>query len=385
MNILNISNSNFDGYLASFLLNEYILHKHGTNFTFIQLNVNYNEIHDAVGSLTKDIDLLYITDLTLNLNTTNKLCETISKVNPNIKVVLINHNVIPRAVLNRLEESVKSFKLIYVPGKSTSRTIIEKLDDGLNSNIPLNHPFKKFINVVTFADAWDMHLMHDSHAFSRGQLFNDFFIELILLFSYTNKPDKIKLINTYFRFINNVSFTSSEVPLTTIDTIIRTKLPMYLLDSFWSNRSEDDYQFGRVSNSVNLLGFKQAVSLIVAYSITTAVAYSPKTITILDNSEHVATVLLTDSETCGLNIPMSIVHHLLYTLKSIDIAIMLHDNGKVEMRQAAERATHSLGEMAKVNGGGGSTSTAGFYIRAETNPIILNKEHIMDLLLEHRL
>lgn len=370
INVLNISHNNFDGYTSSFLLREILHYEHKEGLKFSQFNVEYSDIEKTVERMVNfkdgEVDHLYITDLNMNMDSFN----TLLKLHKKIKMITyINHNKSNKIDINavsvRFNGHGVKFNVLAKQGLSTAKIIYETFKPETHQYESRMYALYKYKTMVEYVNSWDVHLFNDYLNFGRGQLFNDFFMELMTIFNHVPKEFRITMINIYFKYINNSVFLSNEISLTTIDNIVRSRLPREFMDLFWDDRSRLDIT-GRVSSQVLLLGFKQAISLIVAYVLT--INPFNQTEVTLDNGE---VVRLFYPE--KLDLPMSVVHHLMYTLNHTDVAVIQYSSNKVEMRQAAERATVALNNVAVAFGGGGGVSAAGFYLNDITKDEIIEK------------
>lgn len=373
---INLSHNNFDGYVSSFLLKEVLHGIHGKDIKFSQFNVEYSDIKSTILSFSKfnpaDAVTLYITDLNLNKDSFDALAEVSEHIG--ITHYMAHHRS------NKVDLSYYTdptgdypidFRTVTKQGLSTSRIIYDHFKPDGSNPATRNYPLFKYKTLVKYVNAWDITAFTDHVNFSRGQLFNDFFKELMAMFKFLPKAHSTVLVNIFFQNINNNVFDTDKLSASTIDGILRQRLPSAFMDIFWDDPQRVEVS-SKISSRMNTLGFKQSISLLVAYILT----LSPFNMTEikLDNDEKVRVFF-----PLMPNLPMSVVHHLMYTLNYADIAIIVNSDNKVELRQAAERALVALNEVALEYNGGGGTSSAGFYGKN------LDKDRLISSLQRHYL
>lgn len=357
LEVVNLSHTSMDGYAASFLIKSYY-DEVDQPVKFTAINADYSYLQEKIKTLhnfhEKQIDVLIVTDLNLNLQSIELLSSLGSKFKTLVFLGEFNTNINYSEEFNkRLKPRGVDVITFSTPLSSASKTVYEFFKPSKDKFEA--YSLYKYKTIISFIDAWDIHNLSKPIMFGRGQLFNDFFGELMGMFKHIKRKYKDILIYEFFKYANNNLYTSQDISLGTIDSTIRNRIPSVFMDVFWDDPVRKEMT-AKVSTQVSVLGFKQAMSLIVAYIISLDPFFSQ--VVTLDNGDEVR-VFVPGND----GLPMGIVHHLLYTLAYTDIVIVHSSDGKVEMRQSADRALVSLSDVAAQYGGGGRVSSAGFYTK----------------------
>jgi oligoribonuclease NrnB/cAMP/cGMP phosphodiesterase (DHH superfamily) len=368
--VISISHIDLDGFACSYLVNKFIEDNEVTNVSY--LNVNYHELQDTLERVLVNIHTgpvdynpeIIITDLNLNIECIELLELYATSVS---QLTLIDHHKNDSVRLMQMQMELESnganVLIVVEQGTSATQLFYNELTAGHGGGV------ENMRDIVMLINAWDVHDFSVEAAFIGGQLVNDVFNTAKSIFEPALSADVYNFVMRSFvkatvnvlstdlpKFVLNSTFGGGKE----LESNLLTKLPDMLLELIDDTFTIDEDQYDLIKSVVFSLGSTQAFSVLAAY--LSDKGDSIKTVR-HEVEEHEDYVVGVPNQV----LPMSVIHHLLYTLKTYN-AICSIDTNSMTGRLRQRTGSYPVVDLSKIAAkwnGGGHTNAGGFTIKSK--------------------
>lgn len=351
--IHHISHIDLDGYACTYLVD---LHLPLESDNLTQSNVDYDELTQHLTQVLSSVnpeeplDHLLITDLNLK---PKDVSVVLSYKNRFRHLTLLDHHNNDATQMQRLQNAVDC-TLVLDRDRSATQHTYDWLVASHGMNPEHERAFTELVNT------YDMFLVENHHLFPLAYTVNNWFFDAIRpLKGLVHAAGVRRLAVLYMEYISYVSDHIDETirPIDIDEVLSRILDEAFLGKLLFQGLITSDTQ-RILYDLLDQVPYVQALDLVHAAMLVGPEGIAEQYI----QTYHGVTILMSPER-----LPRGMLHHLMYTLETVDIHLMRTDadKGRIEFRQHKLKPHVDLSVIAGHYGGGGHVGAAGCHCTTE--------------------